>query len=449
MNRYLPFVPFLGIVTTITLQSQPVFALERSEIAAKAKEFTVQIEGQETTGTGTIIERDGNSYKILTCWHVVNAEGSFEVTTVDGQTHKITEVKNLSDVDLAVIEFTSNTAYQVAELGNSQTITEGTSSYVVGYPDPIPGIPERAYMFLDANIVSKLSKGEHGYQIVHSNPTMGGSSGGGIFDNDGRLIGINGRITSNAEATAYYGLAIPLQIYLASSSSFAIPTNIKPSQDFVSVGRRKLKRKDYQGAIAEFDRALASNLNDLDALSGRAEAYYWLKDFPSAIQDLDAVLERNPNNATFFFYRGTAHAEIEEYDKAIADYTEALRLDPDYAYAYNNRGISYNELGESEKAIADYTEALRLDPNYAKAYNNRGKNYNDLGESKKAIADLNEALRLDPDMASAYGNRGISYGQLENKQKALEDYQKAADLFEQQGNIADYQKTLDLIRKLQ
>ena len=300
MSRYLPFVPLLGIVTTITLQSQPVLAIERSEIAAKAKEFTVQIEGQETTGTGTIIERNGNSYRILTCWHVVNAEGSFEVTTADGQTHKITEVKNLPDVDLAVIEFTSNTAYQIAELGDSQTITEGTSSYVVGYPDPIPGIPERAYMFLDANIVSKLSTGEKGYQIVHSNPTTGGSSGGGIFDNNGLLIGINGRTTSDAEGRAYYGLAIPLQIYLASSSSFAIPTNIKPSQDFVSVGRRKLKRKDYQGAIAEFDRALASNLNDLDALSGRAEAYYWLKDFPSAIRDLDAVLERNPNNATFF-----------------------------------------------------------------------------------------------------------------------------------------------------
>ena len=45
------------------------------------------------------------------------------MTTVDCQTHKIkiTEVKNLSDVDLAVIEFTSNIAYKVVE-EDSQTI---------------------------------------------------------------------------------------------------------------------------------------------------------------------------------------------------------------------------------------------------------------------------------------------------------------------------------------
>ena len=41
MNR---FFPLIGVVATITLQTQSVSALERSEIAAKAKEFTVQID---------------------------------------------------------------------------------------------------------------------------------------------------------------------------------------------------------------------------------------------------------------------------------------------------------------------------------------------------------------------------------------------------------------------
>ena len=124
---------------------------------------------------------------------MVNAEGSFKVTTDDGTINQITAVKNLLDVDLAVIELTSNTTYQVAELGDSQSIISGTNGYVVGYPEPIPRIPEKAHMFLDANIVSKLETGEHGYQIVHNNPTKGGS-----------LIGINGRTTSDGEGRAYY-----------------------------------------------------------------------------------------------------------------------------------------------------------------------------------------------------------------------------------------------------
>ena len=361
MNRYLPVVPILAVVTTITLQSQPLLALERTEIAAKAKEFTVQIEGQETTGTGTIIDRNGNTYTILTCWHVVNAEGSFEITTADGATHQVTEVKNIADVDLAILQFTSNTTYQVAELGDSQTITEGTNTYVVGYPDPFPGFPERNYTFLNANVVSKSATGKDGYQILHDNPSTPGGSGGGIFDTNGRLVGINGQFISEGNTGKAYGKGIPLEIYLAAKSSFTTPTNITPPQDFVSVGRRKLKQDDYQGAIDEFNQALASNLNDIDALSGRAEAYLRLEAFPSAIQDFDVVLQRNPNNATFFFYRGYAHGELKEYELAIADYTEAIRLNPDDANAYYNRGNSYEKLGDKQKAIEDFQQAADLD----------------------------------------------------------------------------------------
>ncbi|MEM8721606.1 MAG: tetratricopeptide repeat protein [Cyanobacteria bacterium P01_G01_bin.39] len=55
-------------------------------------------------------------------------------------------------------------------------------------------------------------------------------------------------------------------------------------------GKRKLKQKDYQGAITKFDQALASNPNDLDALSGKGEAYYWQKNFEAAIENFDTVL---------------------------------------------------------------------------------------------------------------------------------------------------------------
>ena len=450
MNRYFRVVPLLGIVTTLTLQSQPVLALERSQVAAIAKSFTVRIEGQETTGTGTIIKQEGNTYTILTCWHVVNAEGGFEVTTVDNRAHQVTSVKNLeNDIDLAILQFTSTNPYEVATLGDSAAITEGINSYVVGYPDPIPGLPDRAYTFQNADIISFQPKGEKGYQIVHNNPTTQGSSGGGIFDNEGNLIGINGRTTSDAEGRAYYGLAIPLEIYLAAQTSFTTPTTINPPQDFVSLGQRKLKQEDYQGAIADFDRALASNPNDLDALSGRAKAYYWLKDFDAAIQDFDAVLQRNPNNATFFFYRGYAYEQLKERQKAIADYTEAIRLDPDYALAYNNRGANYGNLGEYDKAIADFNQALRLDPDYADAYYNRGNSYSDLGEYGRAIADYTEALRLDPEKADVYYYLGLISEKRGNKQKALEDFQQAADLYLQQGNTEWYQNALDKIRKLQ
>jgi tetratricopeptide (TPR) repeat protein len=427
MTRYLPLLPLLGIAIAFTLQPQSVLALESSEIAAKAKEFTVQIDGEET-GTGTIIEQNGNTYTVITCWHVLDTPGNYQVITPDGQQYQGTEIKNLPNADLAVIKFTSNQAYPTAKLGNSQAITPGTSTYVVGYPDPFPGLPERAYTFLSADVVSQLSQGEKGYTIIHDNPSTGGGSGGGIFDVNGSLIGINGRFISDANTNKTYGAGIPLQFYLATRSDLVVPTNITPPQDFVSVGKRKLKAKEYQGAVNEFSQALASNPNDIDALAGRAEAYFWLNDFPQAIQDFDAVLERNPNNPTFFLHRGYAHGEQKEHDKAIADYTEAIRLDPQYAYAYNNRGYSYNSLGEYDQAIPDLNEAIRLDPQYALAYVNRADSYINLGEYDQAIADCNTAILLDSREARAYINRGFIYNALGEDDRAIADYTEAIRL---------------------
>jgi tetratricopeptide (TPR) repeat protein len=428
VNRYyLPVIPLLGIVTTVTLQTQPVFALERSEIAARVKEFTVQIDGEET-GTGTIIEQNGNTYRVLTCWHVLDTPGNYKIIAPDGQEYQATQIKNLPDADLATIEFTSSKTYPTAELVNSQTITEGTSIYVVGYPDAIPGIPERTYTFLDAAVVSQLTKSEKGYTIIHDNPSTPGGSGGGMFDSNGSLVGVNGTFISDANTTKVYGAGIPLQVYVATRTDLVVPTNVTPPQDFVSVGKRKLKAKDYQGAIIEFNQALADNPNDIDALAGRAETYYRLKNFSAAIQDFDAILQRNFNNATFFFYRGNAHNHLKEHNIAIADYNEAIRLNPEYAKAYNNRGFSYHILGENQKAIADYNEAIRLNPKLAKVYFNRGISYSDLGENQKAIADHTEAIRLNPKLAEAYYNRGISYSDLGEYNIAIADHTEAIRL---------------------
>ncbi|MEO0013180.1 MAG: hypothetical protein RLZZ535_1569 [Cyanobacteriota bacterium] len=105
---------------------------------------------------------------------------------------------------------------------------------MLGYPDPIPGISERTYAFLSAEVVSQLAKGEKGYTIIHDNPSTPGGSGGGIFDVNGRLIGINGRSISDGNTNRVVGAGISLKLYLATRSDLVVPTNITPPQDFVS-----------------------------------------------------------------------------------------------------------------------------------------------------------------------------------------------------------------------
>ena len=102
MKKVLPFISCLGIIASIISYPSSVQALEPSEIYAKAKEFTVQIDGEET-GTGTIIENNNGTYTVLTCWHVMDTPGSYQIATVDGATHQVTKIENLSDVDLAIL----------------------------------------------------------------------------------------------------------------------------------------------------------------------------------------------------------------------------------------------------------------------------------------------------------------------------------------------------------
>ena len=424
VKKYLPAISLLGIITTLTLQPKHILALEPTQIYTKAKQFTVQIDGEET-GTGTIIQRDNDTYTVLTCWHVMDTPGNYQITTSDGTTHQVTKVESLTDIDLAIITFSSSNTYPVAEIGDSTLATSGLDAYVVGYPDPFPGVPERQYFTYSAEVQSRLTEGENGYQIIHDGSFTPGSSGGGIFDSEARLIGVNGQFISEGNTGKVYGAGIPVEIYQTATGNFATPTNVLPPQDFVSIGKRKLQQEDYNGAIEEFDRALASNPNDLEALSNRGEAYYLLEDFNAAINDFDAVLAQDANNPIFLFQRGNSYQKLEKYQNAIADYNKAIGLNSQFTTAYNNRGLVYESLEQYDKAITDYNQAISLNPQFVYAYNNRGITYYELEEYQNAISDYNKAISLNPQYAEAYSNRGLVYGELKQYDKAIADHDRA------------------------
>jgi tetratricopeptide (TPR) repeat protein len=58
-------------------------------------------------------------------------------------------------------------------------------------------------------------------------------------------------------------------------------------------------------------------------------------------------------------------------------------------------------------------------------------------------------LRINPNLADAYYNRGEARSKLGNKQGAIQDFQKAADLFQKQGKKNNYEKAINILRRLQ
>ncbi|TFI54976.1 serine/threonine protein kinase [Mastigocladus laminosus UU774] len=201
---------------TITIVQPVATALTPPEIAAIAKQITVRIDGPNT-GSGVIIERQGNVYTVLTCWHVVQLEGEYAIYTSDGKkqdTFNQSQVKQLPGVDLAVFQFKSDENYGVAEKGNSDQVALGTNISVAGYPQGTSDIDFRR------GAISRLvTKPQDGYAFVYDIDAFPGMSGGAILNEKGKLVGIHGRATTYppTDATTVYG--IPFKSYLSRASS--------------------------------------------------------------------------------------------------------------------------------------------------------------------------------------------------------------------------------------
>ncbi|WP_242054491.1 fasciclin domain-containing protein [Nostoc sp. FACHB-190] len=195
---------------------QPVAtALTPSEIAEIARKITVRIDGANT-GSGVIIEQQGNVYTVVTNFHVVQPEGNYTVQTPDGQryTFNHSQVKRFDGVDLAVFQFTSNTNYRVAQKGNSDKIKLNTNISVAGYPVGIPGVPGRNFTVLPTSLSSYVEQPKNGYALVYTVEAFDGMSGGAILDEQGKLVGIHGRAgTASSGGTATLG--IPLKTYIS------------------------------------------------------------------------------------------------------------------------------------------------------------------------------------------------------------------------------------------
>ncbi|MCC5634576.1 serine protease [Nostoc sp. CHAB 5844] len=202
-------------------------ALTAPEVNKIAKQITVRIDGANT-GSGVIVNQQGNTYTVLTNMHVVEYAGNYRLQTYDGRvyafTHKQTQTVSRG-VDLAVLEFTTTATYHTAEIGNSDQLNEGMSVYVAGWADPDAISNQRSYRFQDGRIAARITGGRNGYNLVYSNVTKPGMSGGPILDEQGRLVGINGQALTDEriEVTDFYG--IPINIYLKFAAENKIPSS--------------------------------------------------------------------------------------------------------------------------------------------------------------------------------------------------------------------------------
>jgi tetratricopeptide (TPR) repeat protein len=93
-------------------------------------------------------------------------------------------------------------------------------------------------------------------------------------------------------------------------------------------------------------------------------------DYQGAIADYNRAIELKPNYANAYFNRAVAQSELGDNSAALADLNRAIALNPNDSDAYNNRGVAKGRLGDRSAAMADYNRALQINPNHPDALYN-------------------------------------------------------------------------------
>ena len=187
-------------------------SLETGRLSASeiARQITVRVLGNPRVGSGVIVQRQGLMYTVLTNKHVLNYtyDHRYQVLTADAQQHQARwlQSRHFGDVDLAVLQFQSRRSYHVARAGDANTLSLGSSVYAAGFPTwhwlngQIPQSTRawglKALKITQGNLVMRLQGKslEAGYTLGYTNAVEDGMSGGPVLNQQGHLIGVNGRL---------------------------------------------------------------------------------------------------------------------------------------------------------------------------------------------------------------------------------------------------------------
>jgi serine protease Do len=174
---------------------------------------------QRGSGSGVFITTDGY---IVTNNHVVadaKKVGGLRVMTSDKHEYdaKLVGRDELTDLAVIKIEPRSGEQFSPAFIGNSDAVQVGEWCVAVGNPFGLEST-------VTAGIVSAISRGSVGLRrdarsvenFIQTDAAINpGNSGGGLFDLEGKLIGINTAIATQNGGYQGYGFAIPSNLMRA------------------------------------------------------------------------------------------------------------------------------------------------------------------------------------------------------------------------------------------
>ena len=264
-------------------------------------------------------------------------------------------------------------------------------------------------------------------------------SGGAVLNAQGQLVGIHAgaeradQISESSGKAVATGTnqAVPIAYYSQYSTGAAVvasSTQSTTADDYLAQAKALLGKKGSQQEVIRLTNQALTTRQSADAYFYRAFTKGDLGDNQGAIADYNQAIAIDPQLSTAYNSRGNAKRNLGDNRGAIIDYNQAIAINPQIDGAYYNRGLIKSALGDKQGAIADFKQAITINPQLAEAYYYLGDAKADLGDMQGAIADFNQAIAINPQYAKAWGIRGFVKSLLGDRYGACEDTRKSASL---------------------
>ena len=436
------------LVCLIITFTTNTFALDASGVFAKvsASIVVVDILNEQGSavgiGSGVVIGK----LEVITNCHVAQKGQSVQVRHFN-KTYKATIHYADSGRDLCQLTVPGLQALPI-DLGKAKKLKVGQRVYAVGAPKGFE-------LTLSEGLVSSLRDYEGSQYIQTSAAISPGSSGGGLFNEQGELIGITTFYITEGQ-NLNFALPVdwiselpkraqlaPLKLKEHGLDWFNKALSLEQQKDWQSLlrfsqdwlkkepdnvvawgflGGANYNLKQYEQAIYCYRQSLYSQSGSALLWNNLGLTYYSVGRNDDAITAYIRALEINPDYASAWTNLGLANNEKKQYDLALQAQLEAVRIEPQNESILNNLGVTYEALNQTEQAIRTYQEALRIQPKDAVTWRNLGVVYVKNNMHEQANKALREALRIKPDFTDAWMSLGASYSRQKNHDKVLEIY---------------------------
>src|SRR5579872_917205 len=187
-----------------------------------------------------------------------------------------------------------------------------------------------------------------------------------------------------------------------------------------SIGYIAVAKKDLAGALADFDRTLARDPNDVSALVGRGQVLLFMNREAEALPMFEAALTATrplpPNATTEEIKRHVAVLnEVMKFrllaqsisgardasragrlDEALRAYNEAIQASPDSAFLYIESAAIERRKGDTDAAIDHLRKAVALDAGDFRSLTQIGEMLEAKSDVTGAIKAYSDAVAIEP-----------------------------------------------------